>query len=107
MFEESRAHPGVETQRQWSDPAIERTTPALFGLYNLVAVIAKQLHAAGELPVQHTAWYPKTQATFSDVLGAVRQALWNNFNFSTSPSEPDMVLIPRSELDRLAYAACF
>jgi hypothetical protein len=107
MFEESRAHLGVETQRQWSDPAIERTTPALFGLYSLVAVIGKQLHAAGELSVQRTAWYPKTQATFSDVLGAVRRSLWNNFNFSTSPSEPDMVLIPHSALDRLAYAACF
>jgi DDE superfamily endonuclease len=107
MFEESRAHLGVETQRQWSDQAIERTTPALFGLYSLVAVIGKQLHEAGELRVQQTAWYPKTEATFSDVLGAVRQALWHNFNFSTSPSNPDMVLIPRSELDRLAYAVCF
>jgi hypothetical protein len=31
-FEESRAHLGVETQRQWSDLAIERSTPCLFGL---------------------------------------------------------------------------
>ncbi len=107
MFEESRAHLGMETQRQWSDPAIERTTPALFGLFSLVAIMGKQLHEAGELRVQQTAWYPKTEATFSDVLGAVRGALWNNFNFSTSPSEPDMVLIPRSQLDRLAYAVCF
>jgi hypothetical protein len=30
--EESRAHPGIETQRQWSDLAIERSTPLLFGL---------------------------------------------------------------------------
>src|SRR6266581_3238478 len=37
-FEESRAHLGVETQRQWSDKAIERTTPCLFGLYSLVAL---------------------------------------------------------------------
>ena len=28
-FEESRAHLGIETQRQWSDLAIERTTPLL------------------------------------------------------------------------------
>ncbi len=28
-FEESRAHLGLETQRQWSDKAIERCTPAL------------------------------------------------------------------------------
>ncbi len=31
-FEEGRAHLGIETQRQWSDRAIERTTPLLFGL---------------------------------------------------------------------------
>jgi DDE superfamily endonuclease len=31
-FEESRAHLGVESQRQWSGLAIARTTPVLFGL---------------------------------------------------------------------------
>ena len=30
-FEEARAHLGIETQRQWSDLAILRTTPALLG----------------------------------------------------------------------------
>ena len=32
-FEELRAHLGMETQRQWSERAIARTTPALFGLF--------------------------------------------------------------------------
>ena len=32
-FEEARAHLGLETQRQWSDLAIQRTTPALLGLF--------------------------------------------------------------------------
>jgi hypothetical protein len=30
----------VETQRQWSDRAIARTTPALLGLYSLVTLWA-------------------------------------------------------------------
>jgi hypothetical protein len=30
-FEEARLHLGVETQRQWSDQAIARTTPSLMG----------------------------------------------------------------------------
>ena len=38
-FEESRAHLGIETQRQWSDAAIERETPCLFGLYSVVALL--------------------------------------------------------------------
>lgn len=38
-FEESRAHLGVETQRQWSDKAIQRTTPLLMGLYSLLTLV--------------------------------------------------------------------
>ena len=39
-FEETRRHLGVETQRQWSDLAIARTTPALFALVSLVCLMA-------------------------------------------------------------------
>ncbi|MEI9984783.1 MAG: transposase [Aliidongia sp.] len=35
-LEETRAHLGVESQRQWSDLAILRTTPALFALFSIV-----------------------------------------------------------------------
>jgi hypothetical protein len=42
-FEETRAHVGVETQRQWSDLAIERTTPCLLGLSSLVTLIGQTL----------------------------------------------------------------
>ena len=34
-FQEMRRHLGFETQRQWSDTAIRRTTPALLGLFSL------------------------------------------------------------------------
>src|SRR3954451_15743135 len=37
-FAEVRRHLGVETQRQWSDKAIARTTPALLGLFSLVTL---------------------------------------------------------------------
>jgi len=50
-FEELRAHLGFETQRQWSDKAIERTTPCLFGLFSLVVLMAKILHPE-TLPVR-------------------------------------------------------
>ena len=42
-FAEVRRHLGVETQRQWSDRAIARTTPVLLGLYSLVALWADEL----------------------------------------------------------------
>lgn len=105
-IEESRAHLGIETQRQWSDKAIERSTPALLGLYSLVALFAQALHPDGKLPVAQAAWYPKEQATFSDVLMEVRRALWHNFDYPTCADDPHMQIIPKVELARLAYAVC-
>ena len=105
-FEESRAHLGIETQRQWSDMAIERTTPCLFGLYSVVVLLGRSLHPTGDIPFQQTAWYQKPQATFTDVLAVVRRHLWNNFSYSTSPQNPDVILLPRSDLARLADAVC-
>lgn len=106
-FEESRAHLGVETQRQWSDLAIERSTPCLLGMYSLVALFGQALHPDGKVPVQRTAWYHKSEATFSDVLAQVRRHLWGNFTYQTSPQHPDVCLVPRSQVDRLAYAVCY
>ncbi len=75
-LEESRAHWGVETQRQWSVQAIARSTPALLGLFSVVVLLGHALHPDGAIPVRQAAWYPKGQATFSDVLATVRTQLW-------------------------------
>jgi hypothetical protein len=75
-FEESRRQLGIETQRQWSDRAIARTTPVLFGLCSLVCLIAHRLIAAGATLVPRTtAWDAKAEATFADVLAFVRRTL--------------------------------
>ena len=105
-FEEVRAHLGFETQRQWSDKAIERTTPCLFGLFSVVVLMAKALHAE-TLPVRQASWYPKEEATFSDALAAVRRDLWSQTNCSTSASADDMLLIPRAMLEALLETACY
>ena len=104
---EAREHLGVETQRQWSDLAIERTTPLLFGLYSLVTLFGQVLYPDGQLPLKQAAWYHKQAATFGDVLAVVRRHLWGNFSFPTSPTDPDVVLVPSSTLSRLAYAVCY
>jgi hypothetical protein len=76
-FEEARRHLGVETQRQWSDLAIHRTTPLLFGLFSLVTLWASELAAkTGKLSVLGAAWYKKSDPTFSDCLATVRRILW-------------------------------
>ncbi len=106
-YEESRAHLGVETQRQWSDLAIERSTPCLLGLYSLVVLLGQALHPDGQIPLQQAAWYPKAQATFSDVLAAVRRHVWGGLTFQTSASHPDVCLVSRMDLTRLIQAACY
>jgi len=106
-FEEVRRHLGVETQRQWSDRAILRTTPALLGLFSLVTRWAhRPMGAAGDL-VRQAAWYPKPLPTFSDAVALVRRELWTQAAFGISSSDPDMVKIPRAFLDRLTDALCY
>lgn len=77
-FEEVREHLGVETQRQWSDKAISRTTPMLMSLYTVVCLIANRLQEERPIEVAQTAWYEKIDATFSDLLKAVRKILWKD-----------------------------
>jgi DDE superfamily endonuclease len=108
-FHEVRDHLGVETQRQWSDLAILRTTPALLGLFSLVTLLAHALLHGQALPVRRAAWYAKEVPTFADTLAFVRQQLWPVPISYLSPALPDMVEIPRSLFhrftDTLAYAA--
>jgi DDE superfamily endonuclease len=108
-FHEVRAHLGVETQRQWSDLAILRTTPALLALFSLVTIFAQQLLGEQPFPIRQAAWYRKTLPTFSDTLALVRQHLWPSTFFSVSSTEGDTIQIPRALFDRfvdtLAFAA--
>ena len=68
-FQEARRHLGFETQRQCSEMAIRRTTPALLGLFSLIALLAHQWRrqAAGTFRRQ-AAWYRKRHPTFSPML---------------------------------------
>ena len=105
-FEEARRHLGMETQRQWSDLAILRTTPALLGLFSLVAVWAAEIQARRGLPLDAAYWYPKRAPTFSDALAAVRAELWRAEAFATSRSDPEGTKIPAGLLERLLLVAC-
>ncbi|MGB8347664.1 MAG: transposase, partial [Ktedonobacteraceae bacterium] len=106
-FHEVRAHLGVETQRQWSDLAILRTTPALLALFSLVTVFAHQLLQGQPLPVRQAAWYTKALPTFSDTLAFVRQHLWPVTLSYLSPAKPDMIEIPRALFERLTQTLAF
>jgi hypothetical protein len=100
-FEEARAHLGLETQRQWSDHAIARTTPVLLALFSIVTALALRLSDAGHIPVPMTAWYHKAEPTFADCLALVRQPLWRARFFVHSTAEPDFMQFPREAFDLL------
>jgi hypothetical protein len=104
-FEETREHLGVETQRQWSDLAIARTTPALLGLFSLITLWTAEAKAA--LHPRWAAWYAKEDPTFSDAIATVRRLLWAFPNFSMSRKRPENVEIPGALLQRLIEAVCF
>jgi hypothetical protein len=93
-FEEARAHLGMETQRQWNDLAIARTTPCLLGLFSLVVLLTRRLHPDGKVPVLTAAWYEKVEATFSDCLFLVRKHLWHSIEYNASSRKADSVYFP-------------
>jgi hypothetical protein len=104
--EEARAHLGVETQRQWSDPAIARTTPLLLGLYSLVSVYVQQNVERLALSPARAAWYPKPAPTFADALARLRQHFWFE-TFATSLGAQDMAKVMSPEIQRIVQAACY
>lgn len=106
-FEESRRHLGIETNRNWSDKAINRTTPCLFGLFSLITLMAQELKQAEKLQIRSAAWYEKEAVTFSDAIGCVRQQIWEFQSFQTSKNEWEMIKIPRSFLQTLTDTLCF
>ena len=107
-FAEVRRHLGVETQRQWSEPAIARTTPALLGLFSLIALWANHLHGQTTPPAPRAAtWYSKPLPTFSDALALVRRELWANHDFRTSATTTEIVQIPQTTINALIGAACY
>ena len=108
-FHEVRAHLGVETQRQWSERAILRTTPALLGLFSVVTLLAHaHLTATPPADALHTtAWYAKTTLTFSDALALVRRHLWTHSTFPTSPCTPGLIKVPAALFDQLTDLLCY
>jgi hypothetical protein len=89
-FQEVCTHLGVETQCQWSDLAILRTTPALLRLFSLVMLWANEsAHADGRALRQQTvARYERKEPTFTDGIAAVRRVLWEplDYPFTGTPS---------------------
>jgi hypothetical protein len=105
-FREVRDHLGVETQRQWSDRAIARTTPCLLGLLSVVTLLASRLDCRARAQVSTCAWYHKQRPTFADSLAAVRRAIWSEQGFAMSRQSGKAAKLPPALREGIAYALC-
>ena len=106
-FEEARRHLGLETQRQWSDLAIARTTPALLGLFSLVTLLADQELSRSTVSVLLPAWSRKDHFTFADALALVRRELWAHQSFRLSAHASDTTKVSRVLLHHLLDTLCY
>jgi hypothetical protein len=106
-FQEVRQRLGFETQRHWSQIAIQRSAPALLGLFSLVTLFAHQQKARISNAARRAAWYEKAHPTFSDALALVRRELWAHSTFCRSPREADTVKVSLALVERLTDAVCY
>jgi hypothetical protein len=106
-FQQVRAHVGFETQRQWSDLAIARTSPILLGLFSLITVLANSLASDGQLPISSSSWYRKSLPTFADAISLVRQRYWHLPNLLISSPDTKVVKIPVPIFNQLSIALCW
>lgn len=107
-FEETRAHLGIETQRQWSDKAIARTTPLLMGLLSILVLIAMKMHKAKKLLAHETtSWYDKKgELTLADIVMTIRKSIWVKMYFSISKNHEnntDSLKISEKNANLLIY----
>lgn len=106
-FQEVRTHLGVETQRQWADLAIARTTPTLLGLFSVITLLADALSVHRTVAPRQAAWYAKSTPTFAAALALVRSHLWRHLHFSLSQKDYDLIQIPRPLFECLTDTLCY
>lgn len=101
-FEEARRHLGMETQRQWSDKAVDRITPCILASYSIINLIAvESLQSTEEkIPIQTSSWYKKGHVTFSDVLAYVRMKIFNEKYFLQFDKNSELW---RNELEEIIH----
>ncbi len=105
-FREVRDHLGVETQRQWSDRAIARTTPCLLALFSIVTLLAARLDRRARSAVCIDAWYCKPRPTFADTLAAVRRQFWCWQGLLLWSRQPEVRKCRPGLRHGIAYALC-
>jgi hypothetical protein len=92
-FQEMRSYLKLETTRGWTEKAVLRTAPCLFGLYAVIALWYAELPARCQKQ-QVLAYAGKHQVTFSGAITAVRRWLWEQWVFATPTHKGAFAKIP-------------
>ena len=106
-FQEVRRHLGFETQRQWSELAIRRTTAALLGLFSVIPLFAHRQMTQETGAFRRAAWYHKAHPTFADALALVRKEVWAHATFYGLPADTETVEVPRAFMERVTDTLCY
>ena len=109
-IEEARSLLGVDTQRQWPDFALLRTTQALLALVLVGAAACTAATPGASLAGAHGGLVHPTSSNFSDTLALMHRQLWPAHISSIIAAEADPITVPKALLDRLvatlALVAC-
>lgn len=102
-FQELRAYLGLETTRGWTQAAVLRAAPCVFGLFSVVTLLYAQLPACHTQGTQ-VQWVGKRSVTFSDALTAVRRWIWSEWIFVQTGHQYPFSQLPGSLRNTLLYA---
>jgi hypothetical protein len=102
-FQEMRSYLKLEKTRGWTEKAVLRTAPCLFGLYAVVALWYAELPARWQEP-RALAYSGKQGVAFSDAITAVRRWLWEQWVFATPAYKRAFAKIPRRLREALLQA---
>jgi hypothetical protein len=108
-FQEVRRHLGFETQRQWSELAIQRTTPALLEVFSVLTLFAhgrRRQEVDVFRQARQAAWYQKTHPAFAEALALVRRVVCKG-DFSRVTCGHGDSKSPKVFMERLTDALCY
>jgi hypothetical protein len=101
-FQECREYLKLESSKSYSQQAVLRFTPCLFGLYTVVVRLYLQLPRSSSTR-SVVLWKGKSTVTFSDMMTCVRRALWEQWCFHTQADPQAFSKLPRALQETILY----
>ena len=80
-FEEARRHLGIETLRNRTHNAVNRSVPFLLALYSLIIVWFSLKKRRDAVRTNAAPWYRKRSLTFSDLMECAKEDILNEYIF--------------------------